>query len=75
MDVDTLKKRIKVLEEEQADLNTEIAEARQKIQTVVNEHNNRINFLTGETNRMAGKIDILKELVKLDDPVKPKKGT
>lgn len=74
MDLEILKKRIKVLREEQASIDAEITAARQKVQTVVNEHNNRVNFLTGERNMLAGKIDILEEFVKLEKAGVPKKG-
>lgn len=74
MDVEILKKRIKALEEERDSIDIQITEATEKTQRIVNQHNQRTNFLTAEKNKLEGKIDILQELVNAEDPIKPKKG-
>lgn len=74
MDVETLKKRIKVLKEEQDAFDAQITAARLKIQTAINQHNERLNFLTSERNKLAGKIDLMEEFVELEKPEAPKKG-
>ena len=67
MDIGNLKKRIKVLKEEQASIDSQITFARQDIQNKINEHNNRINTMQAERNKLDGKIDVLSEFVVLED--------
>ena len=74
MDIEILKKRIGVLEKEHLSIESEITDASEKITRVINQHNERNNFLTAEKNKLAGKIDILKELADLEKPVVPKKS-
>lgn len=74
MDIENLKERIKSLREEQAIIDGSIATARVEIQSVVNLHNNRITTLLEESNKLAGKIDILRELLALEKPEASKKG-